>query len=230
MIYYLIVGITFTISIIVSKILKDKFQIYSECKLQNNMSGKEIAEKMLSDCGIYDVEVISIEGFLTDYYDPINKTVNLSEKVYYENTAASASVAAHECGHALQHKHGYNMLKLRNYLIPFLNFSSRFTSLLIISGLTVFYSSGGKSSILLKMGLCFFFLAVLFSFVTLPIEFDASKRALNWLKEKNIVSYQEYDQAKDSLKWASMTYIISAMGSLVQFIYFLSVLNRKEED
>ncbi|AWU44207.1 zinc metallopeptidase [Blattabacterium punctulatus] len=230
MIYYFIIGITFFISVIVSKILKDKIQTYSKFYLQNHMSGKEIAEKMLTDNGIYDVNIISVEGELTDHYNPLNKTINLSEKVYYENSSASAAIAAHECGHVLQHKWGYNLLKFRNGLIPILNFSSKFTHLAIMIGLTIFYSSEGKNSFILKLGIGLFSLAVFFSFITLPIEFDASKRALTWLKNKNMVTFQEYEQAKDSLKWAAMTYVISALGSLAQLMYFLSIFNLNKRD
>lgn len=230
MTYYLIVGITFFVSVIVSRILKNKFRIYSELYLHNHMSGKDIAEKMLIDNGIYDVRVISVDGELTDHYNPMNQTINLSESVYHEKTAAAAAVAAHECGHVLQHRSGYNILKLRNQLIPILNFSSKFTNTALMFGLAIFYSSGGENAFLLKLGIGLFSLAVIFSFITLPIEFDASKRALNWLKTKNIVSYQEYDIAKDSLKWASITYLVSALGSLAQLIYFMSIFSNKKDD
>ncbi|WP_341651487.1 zinc metallopeptidase [Blattabacterium cuenoti] len=223
MTYYFIVGITVFMSIIVNSILKNKFRDYSKLYLHSCMSGKEIAEKMLADHGIYDVNVLSIEGELTDHYNPINKTINLSEKVYNDSTAASTAVAAHECGHALQHQLGYNLLKLRNHLIPILNFSSKFINIAIISGLTIFYNSGGNNSLILKLGIGLFFLVVIFSFITLPIEFDASNRALTWLKNKNVVNYQEYHKAKESLNLAAMTYVVSALGSLAQLIYFLSV-------
>ncbi|WP_185861999.1 zinc metallopeptidase [Blattabacterium cuenoti] len=230
MTYYFILGTTFLLSVIVNIILKNKFRIYSKFYLHSNMSGKEIAEKMLTDHGIYDVNVLYTEGDLTDHYNPLNKTINLSEKVFYEKTAASASVAAHECGHALQHKLGYSLLSLRNHLIPIINFSSMFTNIAIISGLTIFYSSGGKDSFILKLGIGLFFLVVCFSFITLPIEFDASNRALNWMKNKNIVNYQEYNKAKESLNWAAMTYVISALGSLAQLIYFLSFLTGEKDE
>ncbi|WP_341661361.1 zinc metallopeptidase [Blattabacterium cuenoti] len=223
MTYYFIVGLTVLVSIIVNSILKKKFRDYSKLYLHSCMSGKEIAEKMLADHGIYDVNVLSIEGELTDHYNPINKTINLSEKVYNDSTAASIAVAAHECGHALQHRLGYNLLKLRNHLIPILNLSSKFINIAIISGLTIFYNSGGNDSLILKLGIGLFFLVVIFSFITLPIEFDASNRALTWLKNKNVVNYQEYHKAKESLNLAAMTYVVSALGSLAQLIYFLSV-------
>ncbi len=223
MIYYFIVGITVFVSIIVNSILKKKFRDYSKLYLHSCMSGKEIAEKMLADHGIYDVNVLSIEGELTDHYNPIKKTINLSEKVYNDSTAASIAVAAHECGHALQHQLGYNLLKLRNHLIPILNLSSKFINIAIISGLTIFYNSGGNNSFILKIGIGLFFLVVIFSFITLPIEFDASNRALTWLRNKNVVNYQEYNKAKESLNLAAMTYVVSAFGCLAQLIYFLSV-------
>ncbi|WP_185863674.1 zinc metallopeptidase [Blattabacterium cuenoti] len=223
MTYYFIVGITVLVSIIVNSILKKKFRDYSKLYLHSCMSGKEIAEKMLADHGINDVNVISIEGELTDHYNPMNKTINLSEKVYNDRTAASIAVASHECGHALQHQLGYNLLKLRNHLIPILNLSSKFTNIAIISGLTIFYNSGGNDSLILKLGIGLFFLVVIFSFITLPIEFDASNRALTWLKNKNVVNYQEYHKAKESLNLAAMTYVVSALGCLAQLIYFLSV-------
>ncbi|AER40719.1 MAG: zinc metallopeptidase [Flavobacteriales bacterium] len=227
--YYLIVGIIFFVSIIVSQILKNKFSNYSQFGLHSNMSGKEVAEKMLKDNGIYDVTVVSVEGELTDHYNPLNRTVNLSEKVYYENSTVSAAIAAHECGHVLQHKLGYSMLKFRNRLIPILNFSSKFTNFAIMSGLTIFYSSGGKNDFFLKIGISLFSLVVLFSLITLPIEFDASRRAMIWLKNKNIVDYQEYNQAKDSLRWAAMTYVVSALGSLAQLMYFISFFGKRDE-
>ncbi|WP_185858387.1 zinc metallopeptidase [Blattabacterium cuenoti] len=231
MTYYLIIGITFLVSIIVNTILKNKFITYSKLRLHStNMSGKEIAEKMLIDHGIYDVKVLYTEGDLMDHYNPLNKTINLSEKVYYESSTAAIAVASHECGHALQHKLGYNLLKFRNHLISILNFSSIFINLAIISGLTLFYNSGGNNSFILQLGIGSFFLVVCFSFITLPIEFNASNRALNWMKNKNIVNYQEYQKAKESLNWAAMTYVVSALGSLAQLLYFLSMFTTTEKE
>ncbi|WP_185857177.1 zinc metallopeptidase [Blattabacterium cuenoti] len=230
MTYYFIVGTTFLVSVIVNTILKNKFRDYSQLYLHSHMSGKEIAEKMLTDHGIYDVNVLSVEGELTDHYNPINKTINLSDKVYNDRSAASVAVAAHECGHALQHRLGYNLLKLRNHLVPILNFTSKFINIAIMSGLTIFYSSGGKDSLILKLGIGLFFLVVIFSFITLPIEFDASNRALTWLRNKNVVNYQEYHKARESLNWAAMTYVVSALGSLAQLIYFLSIFTGKKDE
>ncbi|BBA17359.1 zinc metallopeptidase [Blattabacterium cuenoti] len=228
MTYYFIIGITVLVSVIVNTILKNKFRNYSKLYLQSRMSGKEIAEKMLIDHGIHDVNVLSVTGELTDHYNPINKTINLSENVYNDSTAASVAVAAHECGHALQHRLGYNLLKLRNYLIPILSLSSKFVNIAIMSGLTIFYSSGGKDSLILKLGIGLFFLVVIFSFITLPIEFDASNRALFWLKTKNMVNYQEYHKARESLNLAAMTYVVSSLGCLAQLIYFLSIFTNDD--
>lgn len=227
-IYYIITGTTFIISLTVSTILKNKFNKYSKLYLQNGLNGKEIAEKMLVDNNIYDVKVISIEGELTDHYNPINKTINLSQDVYINKNAAAAAVAAHECGHAIQHKIGYSMLNLRSKLIPAVNISSKFSNIAIMIGLTIFYSSG--NSFLLKIGIALFSIAVIFSFITLPVEFDASKRALLWLKNKNIVTYEEYYGAKNSLNWAATTYVVAALGAFAQLIYFASLLNNNDDD
>ncbi|XCI74694.1 MAG: zinc metallopeptidase [Flavobacteriales bacterium] len=226
--YYLIIGITFVISWLVSNILKSKFRKYAQLFLQNDMSGQEVAEKMLRNNGIYDVKVISVEGQLTDHYNPLNKTVNLSQEVYSQKNAAAAAVAAHECGHAVQHQVGYSMLKLRSQLVPVVNISSIFTNIVIMTGLAVLYSSGGENTFILKLGIGLFAMAVLFSLITLPVEFDASRRALAWLKNDSVVTPQEYYSAKDALQWAAMTYIVAALGALAQLLYFISLLNRKD--
>ncbi|WP_185855917.1 zinc metallopeptidase [Blattabacterium cuenoti] len=223
--YYWIVTIIFLVSFFVSRILKRKIRFYSGFQMNIQMTGKEIAEKMLYDSGIHDVDVLFVEGELTDYYDPLNKTINLSENVYSKKTVSAIAVSAHECGHALQHKLGYGILKFRNQIEPLLNLSSKLTNITIMFGLSIFYSSEGKNSFFLKLGIGLFFLAVIFSFITLPIEFDASKRALIWLKDKKIVNHKEYNQARDSLNWAAMTYVVSALGSFSQLIYFISFLN-----
>lgn len=227
--YYLIVGITVIISLIINIILKHEFRKNSFVILTNNLTGKEIAEKMLQDNNIYDVQILSIEGELTDHYNPLNKTINLSEDVFYKTNISSAAVAAHECGHAIQHKIGYNMLNLRTMLIPIVNISSQFSNLVIMTGMAIFYSSGGENAFILKLGIGLFAMAVIFSFITLPIEFDASNRALIWLKEQNIATEQEMINIKKSLNWAAMTYVIAALGSLAQLFYFLSVLDNKKE-
>lgn len=226
--YYLIIGLTFIISLFVSNILKKKIRKYSQLFLQNGMSGKEMAEKMLRDNGIYDAKVVSVEGRLTDHYNPLNKTVNLSQEVYSERNASAAAIAAHECGHAVQHKMSYSMLNLRSKLVPAVNISSKFSNIAIMAGLAVFYSSGGEDTFILNLGIGMFSMAVIFSFITLPVEFDASRRALAWFKKENMVTSQEYSGAKDSLRWAAMTYVVAALGTLAQLLHFLSLLNRRE--
>ncbi|XOD67700.1 MAG: zinc metallopeptidase [Flavobacteriales bacterium Tduv] len=226
--YYLTIGLIFVISLIFNNILKNKFRKYSRLFLKNEMNGKEIAEKMLRDNGIYDVKIVSVEGQLTDHYNPLNKTVNLSQEVYSRRNASAAAVATHECGHAIQHKIGYSMLDLRSKLVPAVNISSKFSNIAIMAGLILFYSSGGENAFILKLGIGMFAMAVIFSFITLPVEFDASRRALAWLKKENVVTSQEYLGAKDSLRWAAMTYVVAALGALAQLLHFLSLLNRRE--
>lgn len=222
--YYIIIGLTFLISMIVSQMLKSKFKKYS--KIPIGLTGKEIAEKMLSDNGIYDVKVISTSGALTDHYNPMNKTVNLSEWVYNQRTVSAAAVAAHECGHAVQHARAYTWLMFRSKMVPAVNISSRLLQWVLLAGIALYASNYG--SVLLLVGIVLFGVTTLFSFVTLPVEFDASNRALAWLNTTNIVSGQQHDKAKDALKWAAMTYVVAALGSLAQLMYWVMVfLNRK---
>lgn len=225
--YYILIGIISLISMYVGSKLKSKFREYSQVRLSNGMSGREIAEQMLADHGIYDVKVISVPGQLTDHYNPLNKTVNLSEAVYLERSAAAAAVAAHECGHAVQHKVGYSWLQLRSKLVPMVNVSSKFSMLLIMVGIFVYASS--NIPYVLMLGVLFFGVTTLFSFITLPVEYDASNRALAWMKQKNIVQPNEYAGAKDALKWAARTYVVAALGSLAQLIYFASMLNGRRD-
>ena len=227
--YYLIIGAIFIISMIVQNRLRSKFAYYSQVRLGNGMSGKEIAEKMLSDNGINDVQVISVPGQLTDHYNPENKTVNLSEEVYMQRNAAAAAVAAHECGHAVQHKVGYSMLQLRSKMVPVVNISSKLLQFVLMAGIVVMASSGNK--MLLTLGVILFAVTTLFAFVTLPVEYDASNRALAWLKSSGTVTNSaEYDGAADSLKWAARTYVVAALGSLAQLIYFASMLSGNNRD
>jgi len=220
--YYIIGGLIFLVSMLVSNKLKSKFKHYSKLHLQNGMSGKEIAEKMLSDNGITDVKVISVPGMLTDHYNPVNKTVNLSEGVYHERNAAAAAVAAHECGHAIQHATAYKYLTMRSKLVPVVSVASRFSQFVIMGGLILMATSAlGKSIFLL--GIILFGIGTLFSFVTLPVEYDASKRALVWLESSNMLTPQEHDGAKDALKWAARTYVVAAVGSLATLLYFVSM-------
>lgn len=192
------------------------------------MSGKEVAEKMLRDNGINDVQVISVPGQLTDHYNPENKTVNLSEAVYMQRNAAAAAVAAHECGHAVQHAVGYSMLQFRSKMVPVVNISSRLLQFVLMGGILVMAMSGNKT--ILAVGVVLFAITTLFAFITLPVEYDASNRALKWLKSTGTVTAEEYEGAEDSLKWAARTYVVAALGSLAQLIYFASLLsgNRRE--
>lgn len=217
--YYLIIIVISLASMWVSNTLKRKFKKYSALSLRNGMSGKEIAEKMLADHGIRDVKVISVGGFLTDHYNPKNKTVNLSESVYNQRNAAAAAVAAHECGHAVQHAKGYEWLTLRSQLVPVVGVASNLSIIVIIGGLVLMQIVPfGFEIAVLGVGL--FGLGTLFSFITLPVEYDASNRALAWLDRKNIVSREELAGSKDALKWAARTYVVAALGSLATLAYF----------
>lgn len=226
--YYLIIGVVFLISMFVQSRLRSKFEFYSKVHLRNGMSGKEVAEKMLRDNGINDVQVISVPGQLTDHYNPENKTVNLSEAVYMQRNAAAAAVAAHECGHAVQHAVGYSMLQFRSKMVPVVNISSRLLQFVLMAGILVMAMSGNKT--ILAVGVVLFAITTLFAFITLPVEYDASNRALKWLKTTGTVTAEEYEGAEDSLKWAARTYVVAALGSLAQLIYFASLLsgNRRE--
>lgn len=219
--YLILIGGIALFSWLVSSKLKSKFVHYSKIHLRNGMSGAEIAEKMLADNGIRDVKVISTSGQLTDHYNPINKTVNLSEAVYNQRNAAAAAVAAHECGHAVQHAQAYSWLTMRSKMVPIVNVSSSMSQWLIMGGLILGFAS--KSSIgfyVAVAGLILMAIATAFSFVTLPVEYDASNRALAWLKNKNMLSQEEYAGAEDSLKWAARTYVVAALGALASLLYW----------
>ena len=225
--YYLILGAIFIISMLVQNRLKSKFAHYSQVQLRNGMSGKEIAEKMLRDNNINDVQVISVPGQLTDHYNPANKTVNLSEEVYMQRNAAAAAVASHEVGHAVQHAVGYSMLQLRSKMVPIVNISSKLLQFVLMAGIVVMASSGNK--MLLTIGVVLFAVTTLFAFVTLPVEYDASNRALKWLETSGTLDRSEHDAAQDSLKWAARTYVVAALGSLAQLIYFASMLSGRRD-
>ncbi len=225
-IYLIVVGVPMLLSMFVSSQLKNKFRHYSKVHLANGMSGKEIAEKMLADNGIHDVKVISTPGQLTDHYNPINKTVNLSEVVYHERNAAAAAVAAHECGHAVQHAKGYSWLQMRSKMVPVVSISSNLLQWVLMGGLILYATS--EISIVLWIGIALFAVTTVFAFVTLPVEYDASNRALAWLKERNMVMPNEYDGAKDALKWAARTYLVAAIGSLAQLLYFVMIAMRRD--
>ncbi len=219
--YYILIGGIALISWIVSARLKSKFKHYSQVHLRNGMSGAEIATKMLNDNGIFDVKVISAPGMLTDHYNPTNKTVNLSEGVYNQRNAAAAAVAAHECGHAVQHAKGYEWLQMRSKLVPVVSVASGLSQWVIFGGIALMAMANvGLGQTVLLVGLILFGMGTLFSFITLPVEFDASNRALAWLKNKNMVSPEEYKGAEDSLKWAARTYVVAAIGSLATLVYF----------
>lgn len=228
--YYIMIGAIALVSWLVSNKLKSKFAYYSKVTLRNGMSGAEIAEKMLQDHGITDVRVISTPGQLTDHYNPVDKTVNLSEAVYNQRNAAAAAVAAHECGHAVQHAHAYQWLTMRSKMVPVVNISSSMSQWLIMGGLILGIAS--KSSIgfyVAVAGLILMAIATTFSFVTLPVEYDASNRALAWLKNRNMVSQQEYAGAEDSLKWAARTYVVAALGALASLLYWaFQILGSRE--
>ena len=221
--YYILAGVIFLISMYVSNKLKSKFKKYSEITLQNGLSGKEIAEKMLADNGIMDVKVISVAGMLTDHYNPASKTVNLSEGVYNQRNAAAAAVAAHECGHAVQHATAYSWLQLRSKIVPAVGISSKLSNIVIIAGLAL--SAGGTAfgSGVFLVGILLFAVTTAFAFITLPVEFDASNRALAWLEKEKMVTSTEHDGAKDALKWAARTYVVAALGSLATLLYFISM-------
>jgi Zn-dependent membrane protease YugP len=219
--YYILIGAIALVSWLVSSTLKRKFEKYSKVQLRNGMSGAEIAEKMLSDHGIRDVEVISTPGRLTDHYNPKNKTVNLSEAVYNQRNAAAAAVAAHECGHAVQHAQAYEWLKMRSALVPVVSVTSGMSQWVVIGGLMLGAAAGlGFGYYVAVAGLVMMGFATLFSFVTLPVEYDASNRALAWLKNKNMVSQEEYKGSEDALKWAARTYLVAAIGALANLVYW----------
>ena len=220
--YYIILGAIFLASWLVSNRLQSKFAHYSQVQLRNGMSGKEIAEKMLHDNGIYDVKVTHVPGQLTDHYNPIDKTVNLSEAVYNQRNAAAAAVAAHECGHAVQHAQAYAWLNLRSKLVPAVNISSNLSNILIIVGFVLGAAAKmGFGYWIAVAGVALFAISTAFAFITLPVEYDASNRALAWLKSKNMVTREEYAGAEDSLKWSARTYVVAALGSLAQLLYWV---------
>lgn len=232
---YLIIGfIIMLVSMWVSNRLKNKFRFYSQVSLQNNMSGAEIAARMLADHGISDVKITHVAGELTDHYNPLNKTVNLSESVYHQRNAAAAAVAAHECGHAVQHAEAYAMLGLRSKLVPMVQVSSTIMNfanmIMLFAGGYLFFNGNpiGTTVLLILIAANIFLTA--FAMITLPVEFDASKRALAWMKGNNIVTSREYDGAKDSLHWAAMTYVVAALGALANLMYFISIFLGRRDD
>ena len=199
--------------------LKNRFTKYSQTPISSGMSGAEIASKMLRDNNIHDVKVISVDGRLTDHYNPLDKTVNLSHDVFYGRNAAAAAVAAHECGHAVQHARAYSMLQLRSALVPVVSFASNWVHWVLLIGI---FTVNTFPSLLL-IGITLFAATTAFSFITLPVEFDASKRALVWLESANITTPQEHAQSKDALWWAAMTYVVAALSALATLMYYVMI-------
>ncbi len=220
---YILMGIIALVGAVVQNQLKSKFNKYSKIPLRNGMSGKDIAEKMLHDNGIFDVKVISVKGRLTDHYNPMDKTVNLSEAVYSEQNVAAAAVSAHECGHAIQHAVGYKWLKLRSMIVPAVSISSKLAQWILLAGIFMINTFPQ----LLLIGILLFAATVVFSFITLPVEYDASNRALAWLDNAKILNSQEHDSAKDALKWAARTYVVAAVSALVTLLYYLNIYNNR---
>lgn len=219
----LLISLVFmVIGMIVQYRLKSKFTLYGKVPVQSGLSGKEIAEKMLRDNGIYDVQVISANGFLSDHYDPSKKTVNLSPEVYNGRSVAAAAVAAHECGHAVQHATAYSMLMLRSRLVPVVQVSTNLSQWVILLGLGLFTMRGGNQTLLL-IGIIMFAASTLFSIITLPVEFDASARALKWLDNSGMAKGAEHDKAKDALKWAALTYVVAALASIAMLIQYIMI-------
>ncbi|SMC55235.1 zinc metallopeptidase [Pedobacter africanus] len=227
--YYLIAGVMFVVGLIVSSRLKSKFNEYSQIGLRNGLSGREIAQKMLSDNGINDVNVISTPGHLSDHYNPQDKTVNLSPDVYEGRSVAAAAVAAHECGHAVQHAVSYPMLKFRSAIVPVVNISSQLSQWVILAGLG--FMIGRSNPTVLLIGILLFAVTTLFTIITLPVEYDASNRALKWLENNQMTTSAEHDKAADALKWAARTYVVAAISSVATLLYYILLfVNSRDRD
>lgn len=207
------------LSWIVSMVLKSKFKKYSKILVDNGMSGREVAERMLKDFGIFDVKVESVKGQLTDHYNPVNKTINLSQDVYNGRSISAAAVAAHECGHAVQHAKAYAWLGFRSRLVPVVSFSSKWVQWILLAGILMIKTFPA----LLLAGIILFALTTIFSFITLPVEINASQRALAWLSNAGITSFENHDKAQDALKWAAYTYVVAALGSLATLLYYIMI-------
>ena len=220
---YLLMIALMLIGWLVSMQLKRKFAKYSETPISSGLSGQQIAEKMLHDNSINDVKVISVEGRLTDHYNPLDKTVNLSHDVFYGRNAAAAAVAAHECGHAVQHAKAYTMLQLRSALVPVVSFASRWVTWVLLGGILLMNTFPS----LLLFGIILFAATTVFSFITLPVEFDASRRGLAWLQSSGVALPTEYEQSKDALWWAAMTYVVAALSALATLMYYIMIYMRR---
>lgn len=219
--YWILIIVIMGASWLVGAVLKSKFKKYSQVGTSAGLTGKEVAEKMLRDNNVHGVQVVSVPGMLTDHYNPMKKTVNLSPEVYGGRSVAAAAVAAHECGHAVQHARSYMWLQMRSTLVPIVSVSSRWMQWVLLAGFFLLQFS----IIPLTIGVALFAMTTLFAFITLPVEFDASNRALVWLENTRMTTRQEHDQAKDALKWAAMTYVVAALSSLGMLLYYLSILS-----
>jgi Zn-dependent membrane protease YugP len=227
--YYVLAGIMFLVGMAVSAKLKSKFKEYGEIPLSEGLTGKEVAERMLKENGIYDVQVVSVNGFLSDHYNPADKTVNLSPEVYSGRSISAAAVAAHECGHAVQHATAYSMLQLRSKLVPVVQISTTLSQWVIMAGIGIMGFGGGNQTLLL-IGIALFAMSTLFSVITLPVEYDASARALRWMESTHLTTRGEHDQAKDALKWAARTYLVAAIASIATLVYYIMIfLNRRDD-
>ena len=211
-------------SLIIQQTLNSKFNKYSKVPTSNGMTGAEIAQKMLHDNGIYDVKVVSTQGMLTDHYNPITKTVNLSEGVYASRSVAAAAVAAHECGHAVQHATKYAPLQMRSALVPVVNIASSLVSWILLAGILMIE----RFPMLIWVGIVLFATTTLFSFITLPVEVNASTRAISWLSNAGVTDYQTRPMAIDALKWAAYTYVIAALGSLATLLYYIGIARGRD--
>lgn len=229
--FFILFIVIMILSFFVSRKLKSKFKKYSQIRWNADLTGQQVAELMLRDNRLHDVRVVNVPGRLTDHYNPADKTINLSDDVYHGRSAAAAAVAAHETGHAVQHATAYSFLEFRSAMVPVQNISAKILNvaimILFFGGFIFTSSASGGTGGLLQTGLLIiiacYAVVTLFSLVTLPVEFDASKRALAWIKERNIASPQEYDMAQDALKWAAMTYVVAALGSIMALLYYVSI-------
>ena len=223
--YLLIFGVFMLASWLVSHQLKSRFKKYSLLPMNNGYTGKDVAEKMLRENGIIDVKIMSVAGELTDHYNPLSKTINLSRDVYFGNHIAAGAVSAHECGHAIQHANAYSWLRMRSNLVPVVSFASNWVQWILLGGVLLINSFPQ----LLLAGIVLFALTTTFSFITLPVEINASKRALAWLQTADVTSYSTHLKAQDALKWAAYTYVVAALGSLATLLYYIMIyLGRRE--
>jgi uncharacterized protein len=216
---WVIFGVFMLLSWVVGSTLKSKFRKFSRIPVNYGMTGRQVAEKMLNDSGVYDVTIVSVKGELTDHYNPANKTVNLSPDVYHGNSVAAAAVAAHECGHAVQHAHAYSFLQMRSKLVPVVSVASRWVQWVLLAGIILMETTPG----ILLFGIGLFALTTLFSFVTLPVEIDASRRALVWLGNAGITSPATHGKAQEALRWAAYTYVVAALASLATLLYYIMI-------